>query len=192
MRMRISELLNENNVEIAAELADKDDALHRLIRLHKENGSIGDETDFTQKVYAREQIGSTALSGRIAIPCGIGDTIERPALTAVTVRGGVEFGAPDKKDVRIIFMIAGTDAETSSRIKVRLQRLLMDAGFAAKLCAAKDTQEFLSMLKEREDKRFPVINAATDRKYDCSKFLQKNYERPAPRKKRLFSRKRSR
>ena len=51
-------------------------------------------------------------------------------------------------------------------------RLLMDAGFTARLSAAKNREEFIRMLKEREQARF--AQPVPKKEYDCSKFLERN------------------
>lgn len=181
--MRISDIINRDSVEIGAELYTKDEVLERLVALQKSNGTVRNTTALRREIDSREQHGTSALSGRVAIPAVAHSGAPVSGITAVTVKDGVDYGAPDKKRVKLIFMIAGkSGSDEYLHLKTRLMRLLMDTGFTAQLCAAKSTEEFLRLLSERENVRFAP--SGPKKEYDCSKFLIENY----PRKERLSQR----
>lgn len=171
--MRISDIINEDCVEIGAEFCDKDEALTRLLRMHQRQGNITDSASTRRELLRQEKENPGAVSCRVAIPV-IRDTGARKTrLTAITVPEGVEYGAPDGRKVSLIFLITGSEDNNDWQwMKARLMRLLMDAGFTARLCAARDRAEFISMLKEREKVRFAPLEP--NKEYDCSKFLHKN------------------
>ncbi len=188
--MRISDLITEDNIEIAAELSDKDEAIERLIRLQRDSGGIRDMDSFRHAVNERENQGSTAMSGRIAIPYARCHDLASPRITVVTVKDGVPFNAPDKRPVRLIFLIAGDkDTDEHLMLRTRLQRLLLDTDFTARLIASSSKEEFIALIKEREDRRFPVSTRPLNPLYDCSKFLNKNNKKKRRRLPRLFHRK---
>ena len=149
--MKIRELLNESLVEIGAELYSKEEALDELIRLQKNSGAIHNPNALKREIKEREQAGNSAISCRIAIPDVAHSGSARTMISAVTVKNGVDYGAPDKRPVKLIFMIAGkSGTDEHIRVKERLQKLLSDPGFTARLCAAQSADDFLRLIEERE------------------------------------------
>ena len=170
--MRISDIINNDSVEIGAELCSKDEALERLTAIHRRLGNIYNSSDFLDKLKEHEEEHNSAVACRIAIPALSDSAARNTRISAITVRGGVEYGAPDHKKVKLIFLIAGRDNnEELLRLRTRLMRLLMDAGFTARLGSADSAEEFVALIKEQEQTRF-----AREWKdaYDCSKFLIEN------------------
>lgn len=171
--MNIRELLSENRIEIGAELYSKDEALDRLICLQKKSGCIHNPKALRREIQEREKQGNSAVACRVAIPDVMHSGSTQTTISAVTVKEGVDYGAPDHRPVRLIFMIAGkSGSDEHIEAKSRLMHLLMDAGFTARLCAAQSTEEFLQLIEEREKLRYAPVEP--NKKYDCSKFLTKN------------------
>lgn len=149
--MKISELLHENTVEIGAELYSKDEALDKLIALQKESGSICDPRALRREIYERERMGNSAVSGRTAIPSISHSGAARTSISAVTIKNGVEYHAPDKRPVRLMFLITGKSGSGEHNIiKERLQKLLSDPTFTAKLYSAKSKKQFINLIANKE------------------------------------------
>lgn len=149
--MRISDIINEDSVEIAAEFGTKDDALIRLAQLHREQGNIYDPQRFINDIRESELKSCGAVSGRIAITALSDRTARDSRITAMTVKDGIEYGAPDRRPVKLIFLIAGrNNSDEYQKVKTRLISLLNDPGYSARLCCAKDKREFIELLNERE------------------------------------------
>ena len=171
--MRISDIINEDCVEIGAEFCDRDEALTRLLRLQQQQGNILNSTAMRKELLRQERANPGAVSCRVAIPVIRDTSAHGTRLTAITLSEGVDYSAPDGRKVNMIFLITGPENNSDSQwLKARLMRLLMDAGFTARLSAAKDREEFIRMLREREQVRF--TQPVPKKEYDCSKFLMKN------------------
>lgn len=148
-------MLNDSLVEVGAELYSKEEALDKLIHLQKNSGAIRNPTALKREIKERERKGNSAISCRIAIPDVAHSGSARTVISALTVKDGVDYGAPDRRPVRLIFMIAGkSGTDEHIRVKERLQKLLADPGFTARLCAAKSNKEFISLIEERERIRY--------------------------------------
>ena len=149
--MNIRELMNENLIELGAELYSKNEALERLIRLQKTAGAIRDPRALRREIDARERQGTGAVSCRIAVTGVMHSGAKHTAVSAVTLHDGVDFNAPDRRPVRLIFMIAGkSGSDEHTAVREKLLRLLSDPEFSARLCAAKSKEEFLTLIGERE------------------------------------------
>lgn len=152
MYMNIRELLNESLIEVGAELSSKEEALEELILLQKQSGSIRNIRALRREIIAREKAGNTAVSFRIAIPDIAHSGSRRTTVSAITLKDGIEYGAPDKRPVKLIFMIAGkSGSDEHKKVKAELQRLLSDPVFTAQLCSAPDQKAFLDLIGQKEN-----------------------------------------
>lgn len=180
--MKLRELLQENRIEIGAELSSKDEVFKRLSALQSDDSDPQDTALLDYEIQMREKLGNSAVSGRVAIPCVRHSGAEDTRISAITLKSGVEYGAPDKRVVRLVFLIAGRDkSDECVEVKARLMHLLMDSEFTARLCAAKSAGEFMELFREREEIRYAPL--LPQKRYDCTKFLNKKYKR-----RRLFKR----
>ena len=171
-------------IEIGAELSSKDEALDRLVELQKDGGAIKNASALSREIREREALGSSAVSMRVAIPSVRHSGAEKTGISAITVKDGVSYGAPDKRAVKLLFLISGKDGtDEDTQIKARLMHLLMDSEFTAGLCSAKSKEEFLGLIAKRESVRYS--RPRSDKRYDCSKFLIQNNK---PRKIRISDR----
>lgn len=154
--MRITDLLKKNGIDLNVNVSDKSTAINKLVSLHEKCGNLKNTTAFKEGILKREEMGTTAVGMEVAIPHAKSDAVKAPALTAITVPNGVDYGAADKKPCKLIFMIAATtDGDVHLEVLARLMQLLMDEEFTAKLKTAKTADEFLSIIDRKETEKFP-------------------------------------
>lgn len=154
--MRITDLLKKNGIALNVNVSDKSEAINKLVSLHEKCGNLKNTAAFKEGILKREEMGTTAVGMEVAIPHAKSDAVKAPALTAITVPNGVDYGAADKKPCKLIFMIAATtDGDVHLEVLARLMQLLMDEEFTAKLKTAKTADEFLSIIDRKETEKFP-------------------------------------
>lgn len=154
--MRITDLLKKDGIALGVDVADKNAAIEMLVSLHEKCGNLIDAKAYKEGILKREEMGTTAVGMEVAIPHAKSEAVKAPALTAVTVPKGVDYGAADGKPCKLIFMIAATtDGDVHLEVLARLMQLLMDEDFTAKLKAAKTPDEFLSIIDAKETEKFP-------------------------------------
>lgn len=154
--MRITDLLKPEAITLGLDISTKDDAINALIGLHAAAGNLKDKDAYKEAILAREAQGTTAIGEGIAVPHAKTSAVKAPALAAITVPNGVDYGAPDGKPSDLLFMIAATeDGDVHLEILSRLMVMLMDADFAAKLRAAKTPAEFLDIINKQEAVKYP-------------------------------------
>ncbi len=159
--MRITDLLKKEGIALNIEASDKRDSISKLITLHKKCGNITDVAAFTAGIYKREELGTTAVGMGVAVPHAKSEAVKAPALTAITLKNGVDYDAADGQPCNLIFMIAATmDGDVHLEVLARLMQLLMDETFIANLKAAKTADEFLSIIDAKEKEKFPDEPAA--------------------------------
>lgn len=154
--MRITDLLKSNAIELGVNLASKDEAIDRLVALHEKAGNLKDSAKFKEDILKREEHSTTAIGEGIAVPHAKSAAVKAPALSCITVPSGIDYAAPDGKPSDLLFMIAATeDGDVHLEILSRLMVMLMDADFANALRKAKNTEEFLKIIDDKETEKYP-------------------------------------
>lgn len=154
--MKITDLLKPEAITLGLDVSSRGDVINALVGLHAAAGSLSDKDAYKAAILEREAQGTTAVGDGIAVPHAKTKAVKYPALSAVTVRGGVDFGAPDSKPSDLFFMIAAPqDSNDYLEILSRLMIMLMDGDFAAALRKAQTPQDFLRVIDECEKAKYP-------------------------------------
>ena len=168
--MRIKDLLKVDGIELGLSPADKNAVIDKLVDLHDACGNLTDKEAFTKDILAREDMGTTAIGNEIATPHAKSESVKAPALTAITVPGGVDYDAPDGAPCKLFFMIAATtDGDVHLEVLANLMRMMMDEEFTSKLKAAQTPEEFLQIIEDKEAEKeaeaAPAEEAPADEKF---------------------------
>lgn len=154
--MRIIDLLKSGAIELNTSAATKDEAIDKLVALHDAVGNLADRQEYKQAILLREEQGTTAIGEGIAVPHAKSDSVKTPGLAAITVKGGVDYKAPDGKPSDILFMIAAPmDGDLHLEILSRLMVMLMEPEFCNALRNAKTAGEFLQIIDKKESEKYP-------------------------------------
>lgn len=154
--MRIIDLLKPEAITLGLDISTRADAINALVGLHAAAGNLNDKDAYKAAILAREEQGTTAIGEGIAVPHAKTNAVKAPALAAITVKDGVDYGAPDGKPSDLLFMIAATeDGDVHLEILSRLMVMLMDAEFASRLRAAESPAEFLEIINSHEAAKYP-------------------------------------
>ena len=106
--MRITDLLKKSGIALGVKVADKSEAIDKLVSLHEKCGNLKDVKAYKEGILNREELGTTAVGMEVAIPHAKSEAVKAPALTAITVPDGVDYDSPDGKPCKLLFMIAAT------------------------------------------------------------------------------------
>lgn len=150
--MKITDLLDRRSIDINATAATKEEALNKVIDLMCKSGKISDKKAYAEKVFAREEEGTTGTGEGIAIPHGKCDAVKSPGLAAMVVRGGVDFDSLDDEKVTLIFLIAAPNTKDNVHLDVlsKLSVMLMDESFSENLRKAGSVDDFLDIINKAE------------------------------------------
>ena len=150
--MKIRDLFQVQGIKLNATASGKMDAIDQLVALQNASGNISDVAKYKKAILAREEESTTAMGEGIAIPHAKTDAVKRPGLAAMTVKGGVDYDAPDGEPSDLFFMIAAPDTKENVHLDVlsRLATMLMDEQFVEDLRAAKTPQDFLAVIDRAE------------------------------------------
>lgn len=150
---RIFDLLQEDCILPGRRPASKEEVLEELAEALCRSGAVKDARELLRLLWEREAQGSTGVGRGVAVPHGRGGCVRRPALAAMTVPEGVDFGSVDGQPVRLVFLIATPPDGKEVHLEAlsTLAALLMDektcleleqaataAGFRQCLCRAEE------------------------------------------------------
>ena len=155
--LRITDLLPEQGILLNSAPTDKAAAVELLVSLQSVQGNLSSPAQFREGLLEREAQSSTAIGSGIAVPHARSAAVLRPGLSAITVPGGVDWGAPDGSLSRLIFLIAAPEGEDNLHLELlaRLMRLLMREEFRAQLMAAPSPAAFRAAIDQTERAEFP-------------------------------------
>ncbi|MBU1142683.1 MAG: PTS sugar transporter subunit IIA [Firmicutes bacterium] len=130
----------------------KDGVLFELAHsLYLEN-RVSDTKLFLNDVYEREEIVSTGIGMKIAIPHAKSKHVLIPTVIFGKSEKGIDFNSLDSKPAHLFFMIAMPDESANQHLKVLalLSRKLMHESFRESLMLAKTKEEVLALLYTME------------------------------------------
>lgn len=126
--MQIGELLSLDRVADSTDVSSKKRTLELLSSLLSsgDNGLSADEIFDT--LLARERLGSTGLGAGVAIPHGRIKGIDKTVGAFVKLHDGVDFDAPDKQPVDLLFALLVPEECTNTHLDIlaQLARLFRD------------------------------------------------------------------
>ena len=162
--MRITELLKRESIVRGAHPEDKQAAISQLAELMNASGNLSDADQYKKDVLAREAQGTTGLGDGIATPHAKSAGVKAAGLAAMTVPQGMDFESMDGNPARLFFMIAAPDSANDEHLAIlsKLATMIMDPDFKEALIAARDKDEFLKLIDDKEAGRFQAPAAATE------------------------------
>lgn len=153
--MKITDLLSYDSIALSSTAKTKKEVLDQAVELMAKSGKLADTEAYRQKVYDREEEGTTGIGMGIAIPHGKCQAVKTPGLAAMVIPEGADFDSLDGAPVQLVFLIAAPDTEDNVHLKVlsKLSMLLMHPEFSEALKAAKTKEEFAAVIEKAEADR---------------------------------------
>jgi len=132
----------------------REEALRRMVHEAAIKGLIKDEDQVFSKLMERENVQTTAVENRIAIPHCFTDEISDLVIIVGRAPGGLEFDSFDGKPTQVIFLLMGNRQEHSLHLKAlaRIARLIKSTEFIDKIVSAMSVQEMVTAFTEEEAK----------------------------------------
>ena len=116
--MRLGSLTRPELIFPDLPAADRSEVLQAFADRLAARGLVKNGAELFQRLWEREQLGSTGIGSGIAIPhCklqGLGHGIVAVGM----VPGGVEFGAPDGRPVKILFLVVSPSGSPAEHLQI--------------------------------------------------------------------------
>ena len=140
--MSISESLNEVCIATGCHVKDKEDALRNIASLAGNNPALKNisEDQIFQYFFDRENLGSTALGEKIAIPHCVIDGISDFVVGIMTIPEGVDFNALDGNPTKLLVFIVTPYRRKNQHVRylANVSSVLMNPVAINEILAEKD------------------------------------------------------
>lgn len=155
--MKIVDLLHKNGIDLNFSPSSKAEAIDKLVDLMDSTGNLINKNEYKEAILAREALSTTGIGEGIAIPHGKTKAVKRASLAAAVSKMGVDYDSLDGAPANLFFMIAAPEGKNEIHLEVlaRLSTILMDEEFRNSLINAKDKNEFLKLIDDKENEKFP-------------------------------------
>jgi PTS system nitrogen regulatory IIA component len=152
--MRILDALKKEAIVSDLQAVDKKGVLEELSGPVSELFNI-EKDDLVNILMERESLGSTGIGGGIGIPHGKLKNLDTLLLGFGLSRRGVDFESLDGRPTHIFFLLVTPENSTGLHLKLlaRISRVLKNDPFKAKLMAAGNSADIISIIAE-EDEEF--------------------------------------
>jgi fructose PTS system EIIBC or EIIC component len=156
--MKISDILSADVIAVNMDVADKDDAIKKIIDLSSKSGKILDLEKVTHTINEREKLVSTGVGKGFAIPHGKTDAISDVVASFVITKEPIDFDSIDGEPVRFIFLLIGKENLLNTHIKLlsRISRLMNKDEFREALLEAASSEEVLKIFRDEEKNYFDI------------------------------------
>ncbi|HEY9071001.1 MAG TPA: PTS sugar transporter subunit IIA [Candidatus Ozemobacteraceae bacterium] len=148
----ISELLQENFINLDLDASSKNDAIATLSTMLTTSGKVIDCSSFVRAVLDREKLGSTAIGSGIAIPHARANTVNEVSIAFARCGKGVDFNSVDGDPVHLIFLLAAPIESGSLYLKLlaRISRLLRYQDLIDDLKKAQTKEDVIRIIASKE------------------------------------------
>ncbi|HHJ20903.1 MAG TPA: PTS sugar transporter subunit IIA [Gammaproteobacteria bacterium] len=133
--MNLSSLLSEDRVDWHPDASSKKRALEVLSGLLSSAAPGLEPNDVFESLLARERLGATGLGRGVAIPHGRLAGVAQPSIAMIKLNTGVEFDAPDKQPVDLLFALIVPDESSEEHLEILslLAEMLHEEQFLSQL-----------------------------------------------------------
>jgi PTS system nitrogen regulatory IIA component len=147
--MRISEFLVNDAINLDLKATSKREVLAELLQPLQKLGKLSDVKKMVDVLVEREELGSTGIGGRIAIPHGKSPQVKELAAVLGISKAGVPFDALDGEPVNLFIALVAPEGSAGLHLKAlaRISSLLKDKAFKKALLAAPDKEEALRLIQ---------------------------------------------
>ena len=113
----ISRILSSNDVVVGLDVPNKLRALEQAAFILEGRHKVS-RAPVLRALWRREQVGSTALGHGIAVPHARITGISEPIVLFVRMKSAIEFHAPDRKPVSLLFVILVPEHANDEHLKI--------------------------------------------------------------------------
>ncbi len=150
--MKLSEILSPKRINLDLKARDKSEVLRELVKMLKLPTPAAQT--LVNTLLARENLGSTAVGGGIAIPHCRSVVVSKVLVAVGKTEKAIDYDAPDGKKVSLFFLIVAPPVGSPGDYLLVLGAVAQVAKQLAKdrrLRKVSTPEELLSLIKEVEE-----------------------------------------
>ena len=148
----IADYIKVNTIDLNLESKNKSAIIKELYNNLKKTNLIKDEELGLNDIFAREEMGSTGIGRKIALPHAKTKAVDELIATFGISRNGIDYESLDNENVNIFFMFLCPEDKTQEYLKVlaRISRLIRKDRFIDNLLKAGSNKEIIEIIRDEE------------------------------------------
>ena len=148
----ISDYIKVDTINLNLESKNKNAVIKELYGNLKKTNLIKDEELGLNDILAREEMGSTGIGKRIALPHAKTKAVDELIVTFGISRNGIAYDSLDDENVNIFFMFLCPESKTHEYLRVlaRISRLIRENRFVENLLKATSNEEIIEIIRKEE------------------------------------------
>ena len=148
----IADYIKVDTINLDLESENKNAVIRELYNNLKQTNLIKDEEQGLNDIFKREDMGSTGIGKRIALPHAKTKAVDELMITFGISKNGISYNSVDDGNVNIFFMFLCPENKTQEYLKVlaRISRLIREDKFVNDLLKATSNQEILELIRKEE------------------------------------------
>ena len=145
----IADYIKVETINLNLESKNKNAVIRELYNNLKQTNLIKDEEQGLNDIFKREDMGSTGIGKRIALPHAKTKAVDELMITFGISKNGISYNSVDDENVNIFFMFLCPENKTQEYLKVlaRISRLIREDKFVNDLLKATSNQEILELIR---------------------------------------------
>ncbi|MFP3928843.1 MAG: PTS sugar transporter subunit IIA [Desulfobacteraceae bacterium] len=146
--MKLSELLDEENIIPDLKAKDKKGVLEELVDAVITSEPSIDKQALVKVLLERERLGSTGIGDGVAIPHGKYQGLSQPLISFGRSRDGLDFESMDGQPAHLFFLLVAPENSANVHLKVlaTIARILKNSGFRKALMEAPTREDILKQI----------------------------------------------
>ena len=148
----IADYIKVDKINLNLESKNKSAIIKELYNNLKKTNLIKDEELGLNDIFAREEMGSTGIGRKIALPHAKTKAVDELIATFGISRNGIDYESLDNENVNIFFMFLCPEDKTQEYLKVlaRISRLIRKDRFIDNLLKAGSNKEIIEIIRDEE------------------------------------------
>ncbi len=153
MAVRLSSLLSPERINLAVTGTKRTVAINEVAKLLENDSDVANFAGFYNELLARERLDTTCLGNEIALPHARTEHVKKIVIAVGRSDAGILF-ENSNQNVRLMFVLGTPKSNPGDYLMLvgSLCRLIKDAPNREALFAAKTPADFITTVKEIEDK----------------------------------------
>ena len=129
--------------------SDRPTVLRELAERVVEAGRVDDADRLYQRLWEREQLGSTGVGSGVAVPHCKMKGIDRPVMAVGVTAKAIDFGAVDGKPVAVFFLLVSPEDEPAEHLRAlaEISRWARADRHVERIRKARSADEILELLR---------------------------------------------
>ncbi len=155
--MKILDFLVPDAINVKLSSATKKEVLAELVEPLAKAGKLSDAKKIVEVLLEREELGSTGIGGRIAIPHGKSAGVKELTAAFGISQAGVAYDSLDGEPVNLFFVLLAPEGSAGVHLKAlaRISGLLKDKFFKKALMNSQTRADVLKIIETEEQSKQP-------------------------------------